>query len=75
VRAGTAVKIKQLSACPEIATRLREMGFFEEQKIKLLLRHSNLICQVCNIRLGISSRLANDIIVEPLGVSLEHNQT
>ena len=36
VRAGTAVRIKQLSAPPEVTHRLREMGFCEEQKIRLL---------------------------------------
>jgi Fe2+ transport system protein FeoA len=66
VNTGVAVRIKQLSATPELTHRLREMGFCEEQKIKLLSRHSNLICQVCNARLGISSRLADKILVEPL---------
>lgn len=66
VNAGVAVRIKQLSATPEVTHRLREMGFCEEQKIKLLSRQTNLICQVCNARLGISSRLAEKILVEPL---------
>jgi Fe2+ transport system protein FeoA len=66
VNTGVAVRIKQLSAPPEVTHRLREMGFCEEQKIKLLSRHSNLICQVCNARLGISTRLAEQILVEPL---------
>jgi len=66
VHAGVAVRIKRLSAPPEVTHRLREMGFCEEQKIKLLSRQSNLICQVCNARLGISSRLAEKILVEPL---------
>ena len=66
VNAGVAVRIKQLSASPEITHRLREMGFCEEQKIKLLSRQTNLICQVCNARLGISTRLADKILVEPL---------
>lgn len=44
------------------------MGFYEKQRIKLLSRHSNLICQVCNARLGISRRLAETILVEPLPV-------
>ena len=66
VNTGVAVRIKQLSAPPEVTHRLREMGFCEEQKIKLLSRQSDLICQVCNARLGISSRLAEQIIVEPL---------
>ncbi len=66
VNTGAAVRIKQLSAPPEVTHRLRELGFCEEQKIKLLSRQSNLICQVCNARLGISARLAEKILVEPL---------
>ena len=66
VRAGTSVRIKQLSAPPEVKHRLREMGFCEEQKIRLLAQHSNIICQVCNVRLGISTELAQRILVEPL---------
>lgn len=66
VKAGTAVRIKQLSASPEISHRLREMGFCEEQQIKLVSRHVNVICQVCNARLGISEQLAETILVEPL---------
>jgi Fe2+ transport system protein FeoA len=66
VRAGTAVRIKQLSAPPDVTHRLREMGFCEEQKIRLLTQQANVICQVCNVRLGISVQLAEKIIVEPL---------
>lgn len=40
------------------------MGFCEEQKIKLLSQNTNIICQVCNVRLGISSHLASKIMVE-----------
>ncbi|MEW6160081.1 MAG: FeoA family protein [Verrucomicrobiota bacterium] len=73
VQAGTAVRIKQLSASPEITFRLREMGLCEEQQIKLLSQQSNLICQVCNVRLGISAQLADAILVEPLSAaSLAH---
>ena len=66
VVAGTAVRIKQIEACEEMSQRLREMGICEEQEIKLLLKDTNLICQVCHMRLGISSKLADTIIVEPL---------
>lgn len=66
VRAGTCVRIKELRASPEVSDRLREMGFCEEQQIKLLSHNSNVICQVCNARLGISSSLAENILVEPL---------
>jgi Fe2+ transport system protein FeoA len=66
VRAGTVVCIKRLSASEEIMDRLRELGFCEEQEIKLLSRDGNLICQVCNARLGISAELAEGILVAPL---------
>jgi Fe2+ transport system protein FeoA len=66
VRAGVSVRIKRVSASPEITSRLREMGFCEDQKIRLISRQSNLICQVCHARLGISSQLAEKILVEPL---------
>lgn len=64
VKAGAVVCIKQLSTAPEITSRLRELGFCEEQKIKLVARQSNYICQVCNARLAISGKLADSIIVE-----------
>ena len=66
VRAGTSVRIKQLSAPPEVKHRLREMGFCEEQKIRLISQHTHVICQVCHARLGISRQLAEKIMVEPL---------
>ncbi|HTI99364.1 MAG TPA: FeoA family protein [Dongiaceae bacterium] len=66
VQVGVVVCIKQLHAAPEMKDRLREMGFCEQQRIKLLSRHSNLICLVCNARLGISQKLADTIMVEPI---------
>ena len=66
VRVGTACRIRQLCAAPEVAHRLRELGFCEEQRIKLLSQQANVICQVCNVRLGISAELAEAIWVEPL---------
>ena len=66
VKAGDSVRIKQLSASPEVSSRLREMGFCEEQRVKLLSSNPNLICQVCNARLGLSSQLADLIWVEKI---------
>lgn len=63
--------IKKLAASPELRTRLREMGFGEQQRIKLVSRHSNIICQVCNARLGISRRLAESILVEAMPGQME----
>ena len=65
VVAGTAVRIKRLSAPPEVVNRLRELGLGEEQQIKLLSRQPDLICLVCNARLGISTQLGDAILVQP----------
>jgi Fe2+ transport system protein FeoA len=70
VKAGTVVCIKQLSTVPEMTERLREMGFCEEQQIKLVSRQSSFICQVCNARLGISRKLADSILVEEVPAAL-----
>lgn len=66
VKAGVAVKIKQLCASPELQSRLREIGLGEDQIIRLLTSQTNFICQVCNARLAISEQLAQLILVEPL---------
>ena len=69
VQAGTVVCIKRLFTEPGVSDRLRELGFCEEQRIKLLSRQSNYICQVCNARLAISDKLADAILVQPIPVS------
>lgn len=66
VREGTSVRIKQLLASPNVCQRLRELGMCEEQSIRCVLRSHSVVCQVCNMRLGLSSELADAIWVEPL---------
>lgn len=66
IKAGAAVRIKRLCVDPEISHRLREIGFCEDQIIKLITNQANIICLVCNARLAISSQLAQLIMVEPL---------
>ena len=66
VQTGALVCIKQLATAPDVTDRLRELGFCEEQIIKLVARESNYICQVCNARLGISEELADSIFVEAI---------
>jgi Fe2+ transport system protein FeoA len=66
VRAGRLVRIKKLCAPPAVTQRLREIGLGEQQEVRLLVRQSNLICQVSNARLALSSHLAQMILVEPL---------
>ena len=70
VKAGSVVCIRQLATAPELKERLRELGFVEQQHIKLLTRDSNFICQVCNARLGISQKLADSILVETVETAL-----
>ena len=64
VAVGTSVRVKQLTASPETTRRLRELGFTEDQTIRLVSRQSNVICQVCNARLGLSMALADTILVQ-----------
>lgn len=66
VPAGTLVRIKQLASTPEINDRLRELGFCEEREIRLISQSANLLCQVCNARLGLNPKIAGAIWVEPL---------
>jgi len=67
VRAGCVVIVKQLTADHDVNQRLREMGFGEEQRIKVITLQNNVLCQVCNARLGLSAKLAESILVQPVG--------
>jgi Fe2+ transport system protein FeoA len=71
VKAGSVVCIKEISGAPELQSRLREMGLIEEQTVKLVSSQSNIICQVCNARLGISRQVARSILVEALPGQME----
>ncbi len=66
IRAGSAGRIKRLTTEPELSLRLREIGFIEEQIVKLVTCRANFICQICEARLAISSDLAERIWVEPV---------
>ncbi len=65
-RPGVMLRVRELAAPAEMAVRLRELGFCERQRVRLLSKHTNIICQVCNARLGISRDLASMILVEPV---------
>jgi Fe2+ transport system protein FeoA len=66
VKAGAAVRIRQLCAAPSVQDRLREIGLCEDQIIRLVTSQANFICMVCNARLAISEQLARLILVEPV---------
>lgn len=60
------MRVKRLCAAPEVQNRLREVGFAEDQIIRLLTNRNNFICLVCNARMAISEQLAQLIFVEPV---------
>ncbi len=66
VKPGACVRIRQLSAPPDVTQRLREIGFAEDQQIRMVSAQQNVICQVCNARLAISRELAESIWVEAM---------
>ncbi|HMP84299.1 MAG TPA: FeoA family protein [Verrucomicrobiota bacterium] len=65
-RTSVALRIRRLCAAPEVQDRLRELGFCEDQIIRLITNRTNFICQVCNTRLALSEQLAKLIVVEPV---------
>ena len=69
VKAGIAVRIRQVCAAPVVADHLREIGICEDQIIRLLTGSGNIICMVCNSRLALSEQLAQTILVEPVGLT------
>jgi Fe2+ transport system protein FeoA len=69
VQAGVTVCIKELATEPDLTSRLREMGLGEERQVRLVSHATNIICEVCNARLGISRQLAEKIMVQPMNSS------
>lgn len=61
---GRFVRIRELLSEPEVCHRLREMGFCENAIVRLVVNgEGNLICEVCNTRVGLNQSIAQDIIV------------
>lgn len=42
------------------------MGLCEERQVRIVLQDKNVVCRVCNTRLGLSAKLAEKIMVEPV---------
>lgn len=66
VARGSRVRVVALTSEPAVCQRLREMGFCEMAEVAKLSDGGGLICQVCGSRVALSSRLADEIVVEPL---------
>ncbi len=64
---GRQVRICHLQSRPHICNRLREMGLFENAIVRcIMMGHSNIICEICNTRIGLTKDLANEIVVSPI---------
>lgn len=62
---GKKMQLHALNTKPEVCQRLREMGFCESAQVIKLSSGSNLICQVCGVRLALSRELGNCIMLKP----------
>jgi len=61
---GRPVRIREIKSHSNVSVRLRELGFCENAVIRCLNRgNGNVICEVCNNRLGINNLLASTISV------------
>jgi Fe2+ transport system protein FeoA len=61
---GTTVRIYLLSSRPDLSLRLRELGFYEDQPLRMISsRRGRVICEILNTRIGIDGPLAGEILV------------
>jgi ferrous iron transport protein A len=61
---GKRFRIAYLRSQPETCQRLRELGFCENVVIRCLNKgNGNLICEVCNARVGLSTLVAGSIFL------------
>ncbi|MFA5833329.1 MAG: FeoA family protein [Bacteroidota bacterium] len=66
IPAGTTVTVSHLDSHPDTCNRLREIGFCENATIRCVSNGSSqLICEVCNTRIGLNYTTANAIVVLP----------
>ncbi len=67
IPSGKTVRIQQLNSQPETCQRLRELGFCENAIVRCVMNGSmQLICEVCNTRIGLNHNIARSIIVTPI---------
>ena len=61
---GARLRIKCLKGEEGVCQRLREMGFCESSVVEKISESGALICKVCDSKLVISKKLAENIIVQ-----------
>ena len=65
---GRPCTIQSLNAHPETCQQLRDMGFRDRTIVCIVVRTaSHIICELHNTRVGISNRIAGNILVLPIG--------
>ena len=62
---GRSVRIRQLwDSQPAVSARLRDLGFCENAIVRCVNKGSgNIICEVCNTRVGLNFSIASNIFV------------
>lgn len=64
---GKKVRISKVESQPENCQRLLELGFCENATIRCIVNGSSqLICEVCNTKIGLHHSIANSILVTPI---------
>jgi ferrous iron transport protein A len=63
---GKFVRVRHLQSLPELCSRLRELGFCEDAVVRCVVNGSHqMICEVCNTRIGMHHAIARTILVSP----------
>ena len=63
---GILVRVRRLQSKPELCSRLRELGFCEDAVVRCVVNGSRqMICEVCNTRIGMHHAIARTILVSP----------
>ena len=72
VDAGHSVAITCLRGEEGVCQRLREMGFCESAIVEKVSYNGALICRVCDAKVALSRRLAQNIIVQDVCQGKDH---
>jgi ferrous iron transport protein A len=63
---GESGRVYALGGEAGMCTRLREMGFCESAVVGKIAGQKTLICELCGIRIALSDKAADHIVVEPI---------
>lgn len=63
---GRHARIHNLRSTPDVCKRLREMGFCENALVRCVTKGDNIICEVCNSRIGLNKEIAGSILVSTI---------